>query len=367
MKKTLYILIMCSSFCLTGCQKADMEEVTPSDRSIWLSASISPSATTRTAYELTTPTTEKTFDAMVWASTTSCDYPYNSVSPKTGADNTMGYHTTVYFQSGTDQLLRDGLVYPSNNADVYFIGLHPNAGWEDKHDGTSNTSTSFTFNGSNDVLYAPQVSGNLPASVALPTPTKPQLHFFHLLTYLRVKVFAEDASVASSWGKLTNLKLMSQQSTLGIDLSSVPDISSGVFATMQSNVESKVSFSGDLGDLQFYALGTDNTFSTQYSAGLSLSTESTEVAYVLCKPVSATSGDVGLRTNEYVLELSTENRTAVTINVDLKTASDTWFTGSTMGHEFVIELKLCAGGYISASASVTDWTTGGYVIKDVTE
>jgi hypothetical protein len=345
-----------------------MEEVTPSDRSIWLSASISPSATTRTAYELTTPTTEKTFDAMVWASTTSCNYPYNSADPKTGADNTMGYHTTVYFQSGTDQLLRDGLVYPPNNADVYFIGLYPNAGWEDKHDGSSNISTSFTFNGSNDVLYAPQVSGNLSASVALPTPTKPQLHFFHLLTYLRVKVFAEDASVASSWGKLTNLKLMSQQKSLTIDLRRVPDISSGDFATMQSNVEAIVTFSAlTPEDIPFYARGTDTAFNTYYPSGKDISDVSTEVAYVLCKPVSASEGSVDSRTNEYVLELSTQNRTAVTINVDLKTASDTWFTGSTMGHEFVIELKLCAGGYISASASVTDWTTGGYVITDVTE
>ena len=366
MKKALYILLMCSSFCLTGCQKADMEEVTPSDRSIWLSASISPSATTRTAYELTTPTTEKTFDAMVWASTTSCDYPYNSANPKTGADNTMGYHTSVNFQSGTDQLLRDGLVYPANEATVYFIGLHPNAGWDDKHDGSSNTSTSFTFDGSNDVLYAPQVSGTLPLSVATP-PTQPHLHFFHLLTYLRVKVFAEDASVASSWGNLTNLELTNQQKSLSINLSSVPDISSGVFATMQGNVESKVSFSGATEDLPFFNRETDNTFTATYPSGYTLSTSSTEVAYVLCKPVSASAGDVGSRTNEYVLKLNTQNRSDVTINVDLKTADNTWFTGSTMGHQFVIELKLCAGGYISASASVTDWTTGGYVITDVTE
>ena len=367
MKKTIYILIMCSSFCLTGCQKADMEEVMPTDRSIWLSASISPSATTRTAYELTTPTTEKAFDAMVWASTISCDYPYNSASPKTGADNTMGYHTSVNFQSGTDQLLRNGLVYPGDDSHVYFIGLHPNAGWSSNTDGTSNTSTSFTFNGSHDLLYAPQVSGNLSASVATPTPTQPQLHFFHLLTHLRVKVFAEDASVASSWGKLTNLKLTSQQKSLTIDLSSVPDISSDVFATRQSNVEAKVTFSGAMEDLPFFYRGTDNTFTATYPSGYALSTSSTEVAYILCAPTNATAGDVGSRTNEYVLELITENRSGVTVNVDLKTADNTWFTGSTMGHQFVIELKLCAGGYISASASVTDWTTGGYVTVNVEE
>ena len=354
-------------FCLTACQKGQTDRVVPQDGSIWLSASISPSATTKTAYEQTTPSTEKAFDAIIWASTTSCDYPYNIASPKTGADNTMGYHTSVNFQSGSNQLLRDGLVYPANNANVYFIGLHPNTGWSANTNGTSNTSTSYDFHGNEDLLYAPEVSGNLPASVATPTPTQPQLHFFHLLTWLRVKVFAEDASVAASWGALTNLKLKSQQTTLGIDLSSVPDISSGVFATMQGNIATKVSFSGAEEDVSFYARGTDNTFTATYPSGYTLTTLSTEVAYVLCAPVTATEGSVGSRTNEYVLELSTENRSGVTVNVDLKTASDTWFTGSTMGHQFVIELRLCAGGYISALATVTDWTTGGYVIQEVTE
>ena len=354
-------------FCLTACQKGQTDRVVPQDGSIWLSASISPSATTKTAYEQTTPSTEKAFDAIIWASTTSCDYPYNIASPKTGADNTMGYHTSVNFQSGSNQLLRDGLVYPANNANVYFIGLHPNTGWSANTNGTSNTSTSYDFHGNEDLLYAPEVSGNLPASVATPTPTQPLLHFFHLLTWLRVKVFAEDASVASSWGKLTDLKLTGQQTTLTIDLSSVPDISSGVFATMQGNVASKVSISGSTSDLSFFARGEDTAFSTQYPSGQELSTSSTEVAYILCAPVPATGGGVGSRTNEYVLELSTENRSGVTVNVDLKTASDTWFTGSTMGHQFMIELRLCAGGYISASATVTDWATGGYVIKEVTE
>lgn len=366
MKKTLFISLLCL-FCLTACRKTD--RALPQDGSIWLSASISPSATTKTAYELTTPTSEKAFDATVWASSTSCDYPYDDDAPLTGDDasgDKVEYHTTVYFQSGSNQLLRDGLRYPDDNSDVYFIGLHPNSGWVSNTDGTSNKSTGYVFDGKTDLLYAPQVSGNLPASVATPTPTQPLLHFFHLLTWLRVKVFAEDASVATSWGKLTDLKLTSQQTTLSIDLSSVPDISSGVFATMQGNVASKVSFSG-ASDLSFFARGTDTAFSTYYPSGNALSTSPTEVAYILCAPVSATEGGVGSRTNEYVLELSTENRSNVTVNVDLKTASDTWFTGSTMGHQFVIELRLCAGGYISALATVTDWATGGYVIHQVTE
>lgn len=367
MKNTLYITILCSLFCMTGCQNDQTDLVTLKDRSIRLSASISHAATTRSAYELTTPTTENSFDAIVWASTTSCDYPYNSADPKTGADNTMGYHTTVYFQDGADQMTRDGLVYPANNAPVYFVGLYPNAGWEDRHDGTSNTSTSFTFDGSKDLLYAPQVSGTLSLSEATPTPTQPHLHFFHLLTHLRVKVYAEDESVASSWGKLTDMKLTSQQNSLRIDLSSVPDISSGNFTTMQSEVESKVSFSGATEDLPFFAAGTDYTFTATYPSGYTLPTNSTEVAYILCQPTSATDGDVDSRTYEYVLKLSTEHRSDVTVNVDLKTAADTWFTGSTMGHQFVLEFKLCAGGYISASATVTDWTTGGYVTKDVTK
>ena len=362
MKKYNYILLL-FLISIYACQNDLSELPSSKGEAIMVSANVSLPATTRAAYNSETPTSDKPFDAMVWASTTTCDFPYNDNSPDNGSNGVVGYHATVNFQNGSNQLMRDGVVYPSDNRDVYFIGLYPNSGWSDNHNGNSNTSTSFTISGKEDVMYAPQVTGHKNAST---DPTHPSLHFFHLLTWLRIEVYAENASVASSWGKLTDLKLTNQQRTLGIALSStVPDTSSDDFATRLGNVATKVSFSGATDVLSFYATGTDNAFGTEYPSGYTLTTEPTEVAYVLCQPVSATEEISELPTNEYVLQLTTEHRSNVTVNVDLKTASETWFTGSTMGHQFVLKLKLCAGGYISASASVTDWVTGGYVTHDV--
>lgn len=357
--KKLALLLGCL-LCLASCQEK-LSENWDGDARMWLSADMDRLPATKTPYELATPNTDHPFDASVWASTTSCNYVELSGAAALGGDaNTVGYHATVYFQDGESQLLRGDVQYPKNYATVYFIGLHPNAGWSKAAAGSDNTSTAYTFTGKEDLMYAPQVSSELGGS-------RPLLHFFHLLTLIKVEVYAENNEVKASWGKLTSITLGNQQTTLGIDLSSVPDVSSLDFATRQGNVADKVSFSGATSSLSFYATGTDNTLTTEYPSGCELATEATEVAYVICQPVDATAGDVESRTNEYTLTLNTENRTSVAVNVDLKTAADTWFTGSTMGREFTVTLKLMAGGYIAASASVTNWETGGYVNQEVTE
>lgn len=337
--------------CMMGCQHEQTDVVKPDDGRIWLSANISPSITTRTPYDLTTPTTENSLDAAIWAST-SGDFCHNDESTTT----TLEYHTSVLFQSGEKQLLRREVTYPDEGTTVNFIGLCPNSGWSSNAPSAANTTSSFTFSGKTDLMYAPQVTGHIGG------PVVPALHFYHLLTWLRVKVKAENEDVISSWGKLQSITLSDKKATLNVDLTSslapVLDTQSGT---------GKVWFTGDAASRSFYIKGTDTQFSYTGSYGVTLSTTATEEAYILCEPVKATAGDVDSRTNEYVLVLNTEHRSGVTVNVDLKTAADTWFEGSTMGHQFVLELNFTAGGYISASATVTDWTTGGYVEKNVAE
>ena len=359
MKNSHYILLFLS-ISILSCQN-DSSEVPPSSgEPIRVSASINMPTLTRSAYNLGTPTFDKQFDAMIWASTTSCNFPYNHHSPNNGSNGIVGYHTTVNFQNGTYQLTRDDLYYPSDNSNVYFVGLYPNSGWVDDHDGGSNVSTSFTYTGKEDVMYAPQVTGHKNASTS---PTHPSLHFFHLLTWLRVEVYVENDDVANTWGDLQSMTLHGMNTTLEIDVSSVPDVSSADFATRQGNIASKVSFSSP-SSLHLWTTDDDTEFTGQ---SYRLTSSPTEIAYVLCQPVNATAGTDGNRTNEYVLQLSTANRTGITVNVDLKTAEGTWFEGSTMGRQFIITLRFTESGYVSASASVTDWITGGYIQTDVTE
>lgn len=354
---------------------ASCAEKLPSEKAadghIWLSASMNTAPQTRAPYELGAPTSVAPFDASIWASS-SGNYQHNEADLQLGGGtdalnpNPLEYHATVYFENSADQLLRGEALYPSDGSTVYFIGLHPNSGWSYKDDGSNNPSTSFDFTGNEDLLYAPRVSGSL-TQATLPTPVHPQLHFFHLLTLLRVKIYAQDADVAASWGNLLSMTLAGQQTTLDLDLSSVPDISSEDFATRQGAVADKVTFSGDPEALNFYATGTDNTLDAEYPTGYELPTSATEVAYVLCQPKTASEGTEGSRTSEYTLTLNTANRTGVTVDIDLKTADNAWFSGSTTGRQFTVTLYLKAGGYVAATATVTDWVTGGYINQEVTE
>ena len=362
--KKLALLLGCL-LCLASCQEK-LSGSRGGDARIWLSADINRAPDTKTPYELTTPDTDHPFDASVWASTTSCNFvELSGDAALGGAANTVGYHATVYFQNGLGQLLRGDAQYPEDPlTQVYFIGLHPNAGWSKAAAGSANTSTGYNFLGKEDLMFAPQVSG-------VRGGANPLLHFFHLLTLLKVEVYAENNDVILSWGKLKSISLADQQKTLSIDLTSVPDISSEIFATRQGNVADKVSFTGATSAMPFYATGTDTAFDYNDENAYTLTTTPTEVAYVLCQPKvglnDATAGTEGARTDEYVLTLNTQNRSDVSVGIDLKSAADTWFTGSTMGYEFTVTLKLMAGGYIAASATVRDWTTGGYVIQEVEE
>lgn len=357
MKKTFYILI-CTLPWLVSCQDNEVLEVQQERVPIVLSASITPSmdADTRAAFELQYPTVDNPLKAAVWLSTSG-----NFLNNNTTDESTyIEAETTINFQNKDNQLIKNNesdidIVYPSSciddNHPVYFVGLYPWGGWNFTS-GSTNSTTFITYTGDDDLMFAPKVLGFKAIS------PNPKLHFYHMLTHLRVEVKAADADVATSWGKLTSLTLTNTNRKLILnDLTTVPDLS-------------KVSFD-DPGSLDFYASANpDNIFSTEYPSGLALTNTATEVAYVLCEPVDATVKDGGdNRTEEYTILLNTEKRTAVQVYVDLKTGTGTedsdYFSGSSMGHEFIITLTFTASGYVSASARITPWATGGYVSQDV--
>ena len=356
MKRICYILL-CLLPCMTACQQKDSPEYKGEGVPIMLSAGIDPTEpATRAAYQLTHPTTEEPLHAAVWLSTSG-----NFLNNNTGdGTSSLEAETSIFFQNEKDQLLkmnRDAvsldIIYPSECDDaehqVHFIGLHPDGGWGFTS-GSTNSSTFHTFDGNDDLMFAPKVSGFIAIN------PNPKLHFYHMLTHLRLEVKAENADVTSSWGKLERISLSLQKSKLTLsNLTTAPSLST-------------VSFEDDA-SLPFYATGGDITFEAANPSGYALPTVFTEVAYVLCTPVTATREDGGDRTDEYSILLDTEKRSNVEVKVDLKTGAGTadsdYFSGSTMGREFVITLTFTASGYVSASATVSAWTTGGYVSQDV--
>lgn len=353
---------------LTACQSDELLDKSLSERAqIWLSADIAlpEKADTRMAFELSAPTTENYLDASVWASNVVLsskagigNFTHNAGS--TGSSGTIQYQASIHFQDGVNQLLTENLEYPplsSVGNPVYFIGLHPNTAWAYTTDGDKTSTASQAFLGYRDFMYAPQVSGYKNIE------DNPKLHFFHLLTWLRVEVKVSNTAAAASWGKLTNIVLNNQNRQITIDLSTVPTINSD-YSITQANIGNLVTFSSvEPTTLNFYQTGTDT--SMESGVDVTLTTTETEVAYVLCEPFKNATNE---NPATYNMTVYTENRSdGVPVSVTLKSDENTNFTGSTMGRQFVITLTFGEGGYISSKARVTEWLPGGYITQDVEE
>ncbi len=310
----------------------------------------------RAPFSLSKPNERNPLKVAVWASTTI--YKFEDLDKKgTLAENgEVALHATANFTNGQEQLLNEA-VYPSDGTTVYFVGLHPavseaNTGWTTNGAGTIAEKT---FNGSEDVMFAPQITGVYGQNVE----TWPTFKFNHLLTWLRVRLKAEDEIVSEAWGKLKSLEVKSASgNTVTVDLSK--DYSQEYNPGAEENC---VRFSDGNGvTLDFYETGTDKVFVTEDDPDTWYTLrydDFEEVAYVLCAPVIASTQNLdGDRTNEYTLIVKTERRT-VEVPVDLVKDETTCFEGSTMNRQFVLNLNFKMGNSILVTASVIDWNVGG--------
>lgn len=368
MKKIAYIIL--GSIMISSCQVDNLQLPQNEGAPIYLSATAESSAITRTPYKYEFPNSnvDGVLRAAVWASSL-CDetngtyhYPNLGFNGKNGAGenlNKVAIHANTNFDSPNAQLL-GAAVYPREGNDVFFVGFHPQ-GWTPNQD---DTTASFTFDGSQDVMFAPRVKGTYAAPNSASTVR--ELHFYHLLTWLRFKIMAEDENTATAWGKITSMKITSHNN-VSVDL----NIANGdVFNT---DYISYSSIGTDVGLVNLYQLGSDNVFpaSVGYSMGYSPEIKTPqEVAYVLCSPVNAitTEFDTTLQKDvyvpEYTLHIETETR-KVSLPLDLKRNDTTYFEGSTRAKCFTINLTFKMGNTIAVAAVVDDWTFGGIGDVDV--
>lgn len=309
----------------------------------------------RVPFDSSVPDEDHPLEVAVWASTTSHEFKH--VDGKNGSDGTVALHTTAKFTAGSEQLLNDA-VYPKDaNTTVYFVGLHPEkeygSAWTTNDAGTIATRT---FNGSEDVMFAPQEEGKYGGNMS--GDAWPTFRFKHLLTCLRVRVKAEKELVSEAWGELRSLKVKSSAgNTVTIDLSKEY---SPIYNPDDPDKNCVTFSSGDGVTLDFYATGGNEAFSNK-SYSLPYKENFEEVAYVLCAPViaSAENGD-GDKTNEYTLIVETRNRT-VEVPIDLMAGEGTenYFNGSTMNYQFVLNLNFKMGNSIIVTVSAADWKLGG--------
>lgn len=364
----IHLYIFCGLLTLlASCQKSgfDISQGQP----IYLSACLNSDPSTKTPFEGTAPSTSNPLNVAVWASTTAQLYKNDGKDGSATHEHQVAIHTQGRFQSGAPQLLSQAIYPPprqnasgSYTADpVYFVAMHPQNSWTT----TNGTQASFIFKGCEDVMFAPEVSGAYDTKEQTQVVTEsPVLSFEHLLTRITVKmgiVLAEGENlqdVQEAWGKITALKIQTyNKDGYGINLNKVSiDLSQG----SKFSYDNHIAFSGQQdSSMDFYTLGTDNTFPGKN--GYLLSEQIDSVAYVMCAPVIATAED-----HEYIIIVETENRGVQELKLDLqKTATSAEGLGSTRGNHFLATLKFKKGRAIAMEAVVTEWKNGGLGIGDI--
>lgn len=384
MKKLLFLVPLA---CLAACQGDEsLPQVLPQEQVVTIGSVLDNHAdfevyaggTRRSAYQGTEPEAGNPLNAFVWSSTTSATYPHSNTSGDGSQSN--GYVVTkhayaAFYSKSTalDRAGQRGFVFPVNGKvtpDVYFVGLAPAVNDEPNNDlwttNASSTQAIFTFHGNEDVMYAPEVSGHYSGDI-------PLLHFYHLLTHLRFVFKCEGDTeeareeVSYAWGKIKNIKLVKQnngadnpRNKVTIDLSRV--------ATSLTQVESRSAFTSTADYLSLYKKGSDVYFPQNPAAlvddeskhvEIPVSEDGEELAYLLCAPVTATAGTVGALTDEYTLLMNTEKRSNVSIPIDLMVGKNSYFSGSTMGCEFVVTLTFRFGKVIATATAMYDWSQEG--------
>ena len=339
------------SFCLLGilasCSKAQDDSI-DSDSLIYLEAG---TVQTKTPFAGRVPSESSPLATLVCV-TTEKDADGGYLFPSDGkdgiVDGTIGKHLQAEFQSGSAQLI-NGAYYNKNypEKEVYFAALHPQTGWAI----SDNVTATLTFDGSDDVMFAPVVTGKYKNS------TFPKLQFNHLLTWLKVEIVAESEEVANAWGPLQTMTI-SGLGTVSFNINT------------DTFLPGNVQFIGNTTEIPFHKTGNSGEVFPDATDGYAMTTTPKEVAYVLCAPVNATErdpyNDVLVRTPEYYINIVSRHRD-ISIPIDLMEAEETFFTGSTMGTQFTLRLKFKMGNTVAVTAGVTDWVTGGIGIGKIEE
>lgn len=316
---------------MASCSKSELV-MRPTDGQVEIkAASQALSIETRTPYEGQIGE-GNTLQASVLMSKTTADYTtlYGTAGTMTFADTTtpVGFDVTAQY-------------YPADGSTVYFCALYPSTGW-----GAQTTTSAFTFNGSQDVMAAKEVSSN--KTTANPGPN---FEFNHLLTKLTVNVVAEDAAAVTAWGNITGLTL---------DKANGQDPNKAVTVNLAGgSAATTTDFSGaDGNDMPFYTITggttyTDNAVDASENT-IAITESETPSAYALVAPIDAKAQ----ATHFNLSVTTTTSGTAIDVPVNLEATEGGAFSGDTQGQAFEITITFKATA-ITATATVTDWKDAG--------
>lgn len=197
---------------LASCSDGPDETITGSaGNRVQLSANVEGmTVSTRTAsvavpYTATAPTAESPLPVALWFSTTSGTYD----------DSPTEYDNTVTFKNTLLTFPDEDVTYPDAGAPIYCVGLYPRTGWSRA---SGNTVATHAINGTQDLMFAPQISGSL-SSKFNSTDADKHLQFGHVLTWLRVAFNASSHDAIAMWGNVIKVEILNPHKTVDINLS----------------------------------------------------------------------------------------------------------------------------------------------------
>lgn len=285
---------------------------------------------TRAPYMATTPSADAPLLARVLCSQTKGDY-----AAEIEEANNNGFMNFTAASTETSFCLNDGTVkpksFPKGVNDVYLVGLYPAETWTKN----AGTSASFNFDGSDDIMFAPET-----VTTRGEEPTIGTLAFGHKMTKINIQLRAVDDASIAPWGEIENIALTgvgANQPNQQVEIS---------FA------DGKATFSDQVASLSCYGTDGKNYTDEPYAGTAALTTTATTVAYTICEFVDAAAGD------EYSLTITSSTKGEVVVPFSLTNKDNDEFTGNTAGYAFTVTLSFSAVE-IQAQATVTPWDEQG--------
>lgn len=245
------------------------------------------------AYTGTVPSDENVLAAAVWFSLESGTYKDDpqgetNLPVHTQIDYKSG---TATFPTGTNESTKPK--YPTNaDIPVYCVGFYPNSGWSNpiNEDVIDYTKATYTITGTQDLMFAPQISGSLNHKFETQ-------RFRHLLTWLKVCVCAATAEAGSYWGDLKQIVLKDVATELTIDLT-------------QRETDAASDYEFDQQSAVIFSKRDDVVIFNHDGKKLGITPQ--EVGSVFCEPKATTS------TSTYTLDIICANGKAVDIPIKLQ-------------------------------------------------
>lgn len=335
MKNSIYIITLVLLPLLFSCSKSDVEE----GGTISLKAAVGHIETGTKAiadvdlWEGTTPSGSNILRSEVWFSTISGTYE-DAVTPD--EKTLLPARTTITYNSNTQTLPDRELRYPTNNDPVYCVGLYPipedlssRNGEKDWIIAADNKSVSHKIDGTQDIMYAPQINGSWNNHFETQ-------EFRHLLTWVKICVVANSTQAIESWGKIKSIKIKSSDKVTITDL--------GITNFDSAIDDGKIEYSSNIIPIA----------SLEESSGKALTTTIQMCGSLLCSPPYIKNSDGSF---EYKLDIVTENKTKEDVSIILKNDDGDLVTSKKdiVGSLFVITLYFNKFDVVDGVCTLNSW------------